>query len=440
MRGTFRLSLALSFVFILFLAACTGNNGAPPMPENADGTLGRKPKEFFHVDSATHVTIISVPPTKSVAEISNASQFVWNASSGIQFVSSIPLTQLTFSSDGNYLTVVGNPLIFEFHPIAASTLTTASVSQITPTVDTLCFGMPKTRAIGQSTYTELQFQVQDGGYSLIGIGTAGNDVLGTATKLANGFLVPGFGNFTINASQPFSDDSTYYQTNIAGSSLGTVSNLYCHSNLNVTPIGNQGPCFGYSVCDQFQAPDGTSLSSHLLDTGGSWAVVNASPAVIQGGAADILAVVPNGNVSSQITTVFSSRDVTVQADANLGLTGMGEVIGFIARFKDSNNFMAADVYRDNALSYSKIRIWEKVAGVWNIVAQRTLPQLTDIVHNTFVPMELNVTGSNYTFTYDGISISYANGSALLTGTGIGMSSTDSSPPTVHPMIKLFRAK
>lgn len=182
-----------------------------------------------------------------------------------------------------------------------------------------------------------------------------------------------------------------------------------------TICGREGVGCGNAVfCDTFTGTNGTPLSSHVPDIGGSLWTVLGYPLenTLQNGRVIL------SPVSAQLaiyTNTSVSRDLALSSSIVLGSYGnYSSNVSLLGRYTDLDNTVEGVVERANGVCIT--RIVERLNAIYNVRAQGAVFACDP---SAFYTMQLIMQGTQLTFNFNGISLQYSNASAALTGFGIG---------------------
>lgn len=239
------LSIRVFLVFILFVVSivgCTGNNSAGK-PMNGDGSLGNKPRNFFHAETDSSISIVHIEVDGTAARLR------FDAASQLQNQGAIASNLIRLSVDGKFLTLLGEPQVFELQAITPDSLGKAGVVVPAPTIEAICLLAPfqSTQNLSGTSYREIHITQSSSGYQFLGVQQDGRGtVLGSATAfaqkqdlLAEVDYTKDIGNLALQLGAPSSEDPAYFQTRIqfpSDPNLSSVQNLYCHSNRSAVTV------------------------------------------------------------------------------------------------------------------------------------------------------------------------------------------------------------
>lgn len=233
MRWTFRWINIFAISAFLFFAACSGSkNSSTPISKpqiNGEGTFS----VFYHVDSPTQVSTVSVAEKANTAQLGK-----WTLEAGYAITREVPVSQLIFSSNREFVTVIGSPQIFQFEKLKPQDLKPSVISSIQSTIESICYGSPigQSASISGTSYKELRILKNEDG-SLFA--KADSEKLGgtvTVDTFTNSsvFHISSFGDVTVSLLGQSATDPQFFQTTVSNSEWSAANNLYCH--LNRSPI------------------------------------------------------------------------------------------------------------------------------------------------------------------------------------------------------------
>lgn len=320
MRWTFRCLQSFFILFFISFAACSGGkDGASPagslrLPGNGDGTLGVVTKNYFRKDSPSQVSIVSVN------NLGFANRFVFNSPSTLKDLGSLTADQFHVSLDGKFVTVVGQPQVFETQNVAIDALAQAGTTVLAPTLDTLCVAGPlgQGRSLGSTSFKELHITRLSTGYQYVAIGQDQPMVLGnsvgyavredSATKIK--YSKSGYGDLTIDLSTP--SDTGYFSAKLVTqvtTEWSSVDNLICHSNFS--PIPQQ------DIPNPLVSSSATNAFDGFVSNSISWLATD--PAKEKDGAFAFTSMSSAGNETTYLilTGYFSTPNYQLPAGASI---------------------------------------------------------------------------------------------------------------------------
>ena len=145
---------------------------------------------------------------------------------------------------------------------------------------------------------------------------------------------------------------------------------------------------GLIANDTFTGTNGTNLTAHTLDSGGSWTAVSGTVTL---------------NASNQATntvntawyvTSTSASDVQIKLDVSTLATGY---TGIIFRYQDSSNFLMCMIDAAD-FSPAKLTIWKRVGGSSSIVTSGTFVGVPATIVLTAVGTSITATDGTNTIS------------------------------------------
>lgn len=261
------LSLLFSFV------ACTGNSKSNRPGGDADGTLGLKPRDFFRVESPTKITIVRV------YERIKANKYFSTGTGALKDLGAIPIEKIQISLDEVYLTILGEPGIYEHQTVQPELIGTPGNSVQPTTLDAYCItGNDQNVQFASAFFKELSINVKNPGYQMNARSSSGVlEILGgegaIATRLFStstiDYPLAGHGTLSIFTNSPTPEDPNYLNT--------SITNLRCRLNfvpkahtvfVTESMLGNLGGLSGADSLCETRAQSGSQTQ-----VGGNWRAI-----------------------------------------------------------------------------------------------------------------------------------------------------------------------
>lgn len=275
--GKFYLGVRMkSFTFVLIpllaLSACTGAGSSTKtsLPINGEGTFSKTENPYYREEGDGSVTVITV------GETGEAKNYIWKKTTGLISLAGIPKEKLVVSVDGKYLTVVGQPGIYEFQNIPPTNLGQEGTIIPSSSIEALCIASPISinTVLGNTPFKELHILKENGGYRFTAIGSKGEEILGdqvtpwtkSETSRYEIYANPSFGSFTVDLLSPLHNQMEYNATAVSAPTVplwDAMPNLYCHGNREGFP----NPLVSTSALTVEHSGGWTNANGALVDDG-----------------------------------------------------------------------------------------------------------------------------------------------------------------------------
>ncbi len=166
-------------------------------------------------------------------------------------------------------------------------------------------------------------------------------------------------------------------------------------------------CTGASICDTFNAANGTPNSGRFTEIGGSdWIPVNLDSSALNVQNLRMPVLGAGGDIRGIWATHVGTTDMRVQAILSLGESTPYSQGGVIARFGSVDDYILFGMLRDDNLSLCQLNLIERVASAENLLRSTQMSYPVDCPYDEDQLFSLTTQGTTYTGVYRGVTLEY----------------------------------